>query len=78
MKTPLLAAAVAAVVVSGCATSPETISCLQPNRRVGVEVGGFKVKPAPPPKEAGAKAGKPGRDNVLLKALDSALAELGK
>ena len=68
MKMLPLAAAVAAVVVSGCATSPETISCLQPNRRVAVEVGGFKVKPAPEPKP-GAKPGKPGRDNVLLKAL---------
>jgi OOP family OmpA-OmpF porin len=58
MKMLPLAAAVAAVVVSGCATSPETI-----------EVGGFKVKPAPPPKQAGAKPGKPGRDNVILKAL---------
>ena len=63
MKTLPLAAAVAAVVLSGCATSPETLSCMQPNRRVLVEVGGFKVKPAPKP---GAKVG---RDNVMLKAL---------
>ncbi len=68
MKTLPLAAAVAAVVLSGCATSPETISCLQPNRRVAVEVGGFKVKPAPVPKP-GAKPGKPGRENVMLKTL---------
>lgn len=69
MKTlPLVAAVAAAVVLSGCATSPETISCMQPNRRVSVEVGGFKLKPAPKPKP-GAKAGKPGRDNVMLKAL---------
>ena len=63
MKMLPLAAAVAAVVLSGCATSPETLSCMQPNRRVQVEVGGFKVKPAPKP---GAKVG---RDNVMLKAL---------
>ncbi|MCC7485990.1 MAG: OmpA family protein [Burkholderiales bacterium] len=65
---PMAAAVAAAVVVSGCAVSPETISCLQPNRRVVVEVGGFKVKPAPAPKP-GAKPGKPGRDNVLLTRL---------
>lgn len=63
MKMLPLAAAVAAVVVSGCATSPETLSCMQPNRRVSVEVGGIKVKP---PAKPGAK---PGRDNVMLKAL---------
>ncbi len=64
MKTlPLAAAVAAAVVVSGCAVSPETLSCMQPNRRVVVEVGGIKMKPAPKP---GAK---PGRQNVMLKAL---------
>jgi hypothetical protein len=42
MKTlPLAAAVAAAVVVSGCAVSPETLSCMQPNRRVVVEVGGI-------------------------------------
>jgi outer membrane protein OmpA-like peptidoglycan-associated protein len=64
MKTLPLAAAVAAVVVSGCATSPETLSCMQPNRRVAVEVGGTKEKP---PAKPGAKPGRP--DNVMLKAL---------
>lgn len=64
MKTlPLAAAVAAAVVLSGCATSPETLSCMQPNRRVVVEVGGIKLKPAPKP---GAKQG---RQNVMLKAL---------
>ena len=64
MKTlPLAAAVAAAVILSGCAVSPETLSCMQPNRRVAVEVGGFKLKPAPKP---GAK---PGRDNVMLRAL---------
>jgi OOP family OmpA-OmpF porin len=68
MKTlPLAAAVAAAVVLSGCATSPETLSCMQPNRRVVVEVGGIKFKPAPKPKP-GAKPGKPGRQSVLLKA----------
>jgi OOP family OmpA-OmpF porin len=60
---PLAAAVAAAVVVSGCATSPETLSCMQPNRRVVVEVGGIKMKPAPKPDA------KPGRQNVMLKAL---------
>lgn len=63
MKMLPWTAALAAVVVSGCATSPETLSCMQPNRRVVIEVGGIKVKP---PAKPGAK---PGRDNVLLKAL---------
>jgi OOP family OmpA-OmpF porin len=65
MKTlPLAAAVAAAVVLSGCATSPETLSCVQPNRRVVVEVGGQKQKP---PSKPGAKAPRP--DNVMLKAL---------
>lgn len=69
MKTLPLAAAVAvAIILPGCATSPETLSCMQPNRRVVVEVGGIKVKPAPKPKP-GAKPGKPGRQTVMLKAL---------
>lgn len=66
---PLAAAVAAAVVVSGCAVSPETLNCMQPNRRVVVEVGGFKIKPAAKPKEPGGKPGKPGRQNVLLRAL---------
>jgi OOP family OmpA-OmpF porin len=64
MKLLPLAAAIAAGVVSGCATSPETLSCMQPNRRVAVEVGGTKAKP---PAKPGAKPGRP--DNVMLKAL---------
>ena len=63
MKMLPLAAALAAVAVSGCATSPETLSCMQPNRRVVVEVGGIKAKP---PVKPGAK---PGRQAVMLKAL---------
>lgn len=57
----------AAVMLTGCAASPELVSCLDPNRRVAVELSGFRVKPAPAP-VAGKKPGKPGRDNVMLRA----------
>lgn len=63
MRSLHLGAAVMAALLTGCAASPELVSCLQPNRRVAVEVTGVKVKP---PAKPGAK---PGRDNVLLKAL---------
>lgn len=63
MRSLHLGAAVMAALLTGCAASPELVSCLQPNRRVAVEVTGIKVKP---PAKPGAK---PGRDNVLLKAL---------
>ncbi len=65
MKPLALGAVAMAVLVTGCATNPELVSCLQPNRRVLVEVGGIKIKP--PPKDK--PAAKPGRENVLLKAL---------
>ena len=71
MKALTIAAGVVAVgVLGGCATTggPEEISCLQPNRRVSVEMGGIKIKPPPKPKP-GAKPGKPGRESVMLKAL---------
>jgi outer membrane protein OmpA-like peptidoglycan-associated protein len=63
MKTLHLSAAVMAALLTGCAASPELVSCLQPNRRVAVEVTGSKEKP---PAKPGAK---PGRDNVLLQAM---------
>ncbi|MCW5605474.1 MAG: OmpA family protein [Burkholderiales bacterium] len=68
MRIKTLATAAAGLVLSGCAASPELISCLQPNRRVVVEVGGTKVKPPPKPKP-GAKPGKPAIQNVMLNAL---------
>ncbi len=74
MKMLHLSAAAMAALLAGCAASPELVSCLQPNRRVAVEVSGIKVKP---PAKPGAK---PGRDNVLLKAMaqgDSAWDEDG-
>ena len=55
----------AAALLTGCAASPELVSCLDPNRRVAVELTGYKVKPAPAPKE-GEKPGKPGRQNVTM------------
>jgi len=58
---------VAATVLTGCAASPELVSCLDPNRRVDLELSGHRVKPAPKPVE-GEKPGKPGRDSVVLKA----------
>ncbi len=63
MKILPLGAAAMAALIAGCAASPELVSCLQPNRRVAVEVTGSKVKP---PAKPGAK---PGRDNVLLKTM---------
>ena len=64
MKKSLVFIAVSATVLGGCATggmSPEELTqCLQPNRRVVVEVGGLVAKPvpkppAPKPEAAGAK-----------------------
>ena len=49
MKILRLSAAAMALLIGGCAANPELISCLQPNRRVAVEVSGFKVKPATKP-----------------------------
>ncbi len=63
MRMMSLGAAGLAALLAGCAASPELVSCLQPNRRVAVEITGSKVKP---PAKPGAK---PGRDNVMLKAM---------
>jgi OOP family OmpA-OmpF porin len=66
MKKELaIACGAATVFVSGCATvaSPELVECLQPNRRVVVEVGGIKPKPPAKPE------GKPGSQPVQLSAL---------
>lgn len=64
MRKTMIGAVALTVLASGCATNPELVSCLQPNRRVEVEVGGIKLKP--PPKDK--PAAKPGRESVLLKA----------
>jgi OmpA-OmpF porin, OOP family len=46
--------------LAGCASTPDSqmVECLQPNRRVVLEVVGTTTKPAPKPKE-GQKPGKP-------------------
>ncbi len=70
MNKSALTGAVAVAFLSGCATvaTPELVNCLQPNRRVAVEIGGTKVKPPPEPKP-GAKPAKPGRESVAFRAL---------
>jgi outer membrane protein OmpA-like peptidoglycan-associated protein len=54
MKKSIIGGALAAAFMSGCATTPtpELSDCLQPNRRVVVEVGGTVLKPEPKPKPA--------------------------
>lgn len=52
-------------VLSGCAASPDLVSCLDPNRRVAVEMTGYKVV-APKQAKEGEKPGKPGRQNVTM------------
>lgn len=63
MKSSTLGAITMAALLTGCAASPELVSCLQPNRRVAVEVTGVKIKA---PAKPGAKAAK---ENVLLKTM---------
>ena len=80
MRQSLIFTAVAAAFLAGCAApggmaSAELSECLQPNRRVVVEVGGRFVKPPPKPKpgapapKPGAKPPKPAFVNVLDKGL---------
>ncbi|MFH1604108.1 MAG: OmpA family protein [Pseudomonadota bacterium] len=73
MKTLTIATGVVALgVLSGCQTfgigNEEQITCLQPNRRVVVEVGGAKDAKPPKPKP-GAKPGakvKPGKPEPIM------------
>lgn len=53
--------ALAALVLSSCASmgeqsNPQLAECLQPNRRVVIDVNGRTLKPAPKPPEAKAEA----------------------
>lgn len=74
MQHSHVAGAFAALVVAGCASvgqqssmSPEQLTeCLQPNRRVVVEVNGRALKP--PPKPPAAAPAKPSYANVEEKA----------
>jgi OmpA-OmpF porin, OOP family len=63
----------ALLAVTGCASvNPQYVECLQPNRRVEVEIVGSKVALPPKPKpgaEPPSKPAKPGRENVMLKAM---------
>ena len=58
MKGITIAGVVVAGLLGGCAASPELIECLQPDRRVVIEVNGTRTTPAPAPKP-GEPAGKP-------------------
>ena len=72
-KVLVLSSSAVLAVLSGCATvSPQYVECLQPNRRVAVEIVGTKEALPPKPKpgaEAKPPAKKPARENVMLKAL---------
>jgi outer membrane protein OmpA-like peptidoglycan-associated protein len=54
MRNTIIGGAVASAFLAGCASMPsaELSECLQPNRRVVVEVGGTVLKPTPKPKPA--------------------------
>lgn len=76
MRTLALSSAVAAVFLGGCAELPsmsaeELTECLQPNRRVVVEIGGRAPKPLPKakPDAPAPKPGKPAFLSVQLQGL---------
>jgi OOP family OmpA-OmpF porin len=54
MRNAIIIGALASSFLAGCAATPskELSDCLQPNRRVVVEVGGTVLKPKPKPKPA--------------------------
>ncbi len=72
-KLVIMGSVSALAVLSGCASvSPQYVECLQPNRRVAVEIVGSKVALPPKPKpgaELASKPAKPGRENVMMKAM---------
>jgi len=71
MEKLVLVGVVTAVFLSGCAStggSPELAQCLQPNRRVVVEIGGSKPGKPPKPKP-GQKAKKPKAQPVMVRVL---------
>lgn len=75
MRNTLILGALASTFLAGCAATPskELSECLQPNRRVVVEVGGQVLKPKPKPKPGAEaapakKPAKPQYANVQLNA----------
>ncbi len=62
MKLLPLGAVALTALLTGCAASPELVSCLQPNRRVTIEVGGSKERPTKPGAKRKAKP-----QNVMYK-----------
>lgn len=70
MRNALIMGAVASAFLYGCATGPskELSECLQPNRRVVVEVVGTVLKPKPKPKPAAeGEAPKPAAEKPAAK-----------
>jgi len=63
MKLLPLGAVALTALLTGCAASPELVSCLQPNRRASVEVGGTKERPTKPGAKRRARP-----QSVMLKA----------
>lgn len=60
MSRILTLGAIAAVAtLSGCAADPKLVECLQPNRRVEVEVVGTRIALPPKPKPEAAAEAKP-------------------
>ncbi|MGH8667426.1 MAG: OmpA family protein [Burkholderiales bacterium] len=77
MRNTIIIGALASAFLAGCAATPskELSECLQPNRRVAVEVGGRVLKPEPKPKPGAeakpapaAKPKKPQYSNLQLNA----------
>jgi outer membrane protein OmpA-like peptidoglycan-associated protein len=68
MRNTVLIGALASAFLYGCAGAPsqELSDCLQPNRRVVVEVGGTVLKPKPKPKPA-AEGEKPAAEAPAAK-----------
>ena len=69
MKGLTVLGVVMAGVLGGCATGgPEMVECLQPDRRVQIEVNGMRTIPAPAPKP-GQPPGKPTNQAAELSSL---------